>query len=394
MQVLASPLELSPIGDAAPVALRPALQDPSEIHRFLLAAIQKVHHIDIASYEGRGTEGLPDLVAEARACVQIATELLTHIVDHYETRPTHDAWLPEDGAHQGRAFMKELDERLRQQRTTQDIADTAFIARMELRGRTTQLENAHRTEFWDTIALCSDVRAEMLKSLSSIEAMICRVEGITQVNGFYREELDKAMETRRLYTRFFRDLNASVEITADALLKRLRLAGIMIAKITGHALYPDLRVHDRRQLRQLQQRLLEWLRTVMLSSGHLSEACTRAGMQLWSDLVTFAELLAQVNERDDLRAHDREVIAKLLLELSDATAQPTAPLAEKTRMRMERLYGRDATFDDWLRAPSTHDRLSWRKRLLHMQSALVMRDAPVHLAQSAYVDPFANASLS
>lgn len=89
-----------------------------------------------------------------------------------------------------------------------------------------------------------------------------------------------------------------------------------------------MRVADAALLRRQHERLLEWSR---------SGKPRAAGLQLLEDICTSASLLRDINRRQELRAHDTELIGALLASQSLDRADWLASL--------DRLIGLDDSLD-------------------------------------------------
>jgi len=138
-----------------------------------------------------------------------------------------------------------------------------------------------------------------------------------------------------------------------------------IAILRDRTIYPYLRIGDRRAIRLFQKRIGRWL-----ESDDGSGAQTQAGERLWQDLVGFAGLLCQVNRRQSLCEHDRELVAHSLRVISTyasyAKAVPTTLLEA-----MQTLLGRDDEIDDLLLDPSrAATAVAWRIPLTRLLDEL------------------------
>jgi hypothetical protein len=141
-------------------------------------------------------------------------------------------------------------------------------------------------------------------------------------------ELESSLAVRKLYGRFRKSLRRAEAQDRQAVLTALRYAAGALASLVASPHYYALRVSDRELLRRQRERLLEW--------AHAGNP-TSAGLQLLEDIFTCADLLRGVNRRQELRAHD----AQLLRELArDTTRDRAAWLAE-----LDRLSGMDDTLD-------------------------------------------------
>ncbi len=99
-------------------------------------------------------------------------------------------------------------------------------------------------------------------------------------------------------------------------------------------------------LREIQRRVLGWLRggkTQDMGAFHV-----RSGVRLWQDVVGLANLLMQVSNRPELRAHDGEIVVDVFETLfggfSPAQQLPPAQLDHPSA-----LLGLDEELDQCIR---------------------------------------------
>ncbi|HEY0987851.1 MAG TPA: 30S ribosomal protein S5 [Kofleriaceae bacterium] len=115
-------------------------------------------------------------------------------------------------------------------------------------------------------------------------------------------DIESALAIRQLYARFRRSLRRATDDTPEAVLAAVRYAGGAIAALVSDPDYADVRASDRAVLRALRDRALHWAR------GDRSVA---AGLHLLDDVWTCGDLLRGINRRQELREHDRALIAVL-----------------------------------------------------------------------------------
>lgn len=142
-------------------------------------------------------------------------------------------------------------------------------------------------------------------------------------------ELDSALAVRRLYVAFRRALRRPEDNSREAVLTALRYAAGGLATIAASPHYQSVRLSDRTLLRRQRDRLLDW--------AHAGKP-TQAGVQLLEDIFTCADLLKDINRRQELRAHDLGLIRELV---GDTTRE-----REDWLVKLDRLAGLDDTLDD------------------------------------------------
>jgi hypothetical protein len=263
--------------------------------------------VDIASYE-------EDKVGELRAgLVPVVGEILTDVLAFL------DRILDPQGGEIGED-PEGLGER---------IADLAFIARLELRQRVASLTRLPTdSDSWRIIAAAGSCLRQVQKALAALEAVVARAEGVAPVLGF-QDELALALVARRAYASFRRQLRAVGRLPGIS--DRLQGAATGIAELFDLAIYRDLRISDRVQLRRLLERILRWAGPDVDRQG---------GERIWEDLLGCAALLAEISKRQELEEHDERVCREILDRLV-AASSPGPELPPDVRPLVESLTGRD-----------------------------------------------------
>lgn len=216
----------------------------------------------------------------------------------------------------------------------QRIADIAFMARWELqRKRAAVGEAVQRGDDWQLIAECCSARRRVIKTTSGTERVLSEVEGLPSLfRDVYQTERQRAIDTRAAYHAFVVGLReAERRWQATDIGRCLRLIGTGVAQLVGRGIYEDLRVEDRRALRNLQTRIVSWLRDVQ---------DPREGRRLLSEASATASLLMEVNRRPVLVEHDCELLEQLLV----AVAEPATDRVAFFK-RLLSVRGRDPELD-------------------------------------------------
>jgi hypothetical protein len=214
------------------------------------------------------------------------------------------------------------------------IADIAFMARWELqRKRAVVGESAQRGDDWQLIAECCSARRRVIKATSGAERVLSEIERLPSLfRDVYQTERQRAIDTRAAYHAFVVGLReAERRWQAIDIARCLRLIGTGVAQLVGRAIYEDLRIEDRRALRNLQTRIVSWLRDVQNP---------REGQRLLSEASATASLLMEVNRRPVLIEHDREVLEQLLA----AVTQPATDRLAFFKVLVS-IRGRDGELD-------------------------------------------------
>jgi hypothetical protein len=213
------------------------------------------------------------------------------------------------------------------------VEEIGFIARLELTQRGERL--ARLAEAHGTVVLlgeCDSSLRRVRKAFTAVDAAIAKAEAVSPLLDF-TSELHTSLAVRRAYAKLRRRLLAGPEPTAETIRSRIRSVGTQIAVLIGWDVYPEMRVRDRLLLRELQQRVLAWLR-----EG--DAARKEAGLRLWRDIASSVEMFALVNRRQELVEHDRAA-------LRDAVAafQGDASVTPAEWQRLIPLIGLDSELD-------------------------------------------------
>lgn len=334
----------APSADGAAGALTPLQRD-------LCALVARVQRVDLRDFETASADAIwRDLVPVVVAAVADARALIGRVLEACdavrEAQPT-----PRDTGNASSAFLPfdvAIDEAVRTgEGSLQAVDDIGFLVHLELRQRAERLERLSAGHGQLTLIGEADGGLRRIrKGLAALDAAIASATGAAATLDF-ATELRTSLVVRRAYARFRQRLTAGGEPAAGELRARLRGVGTQIAVLVGWQAYPLLRVRDRLQLRELQGRILGWLRT-----DASDDALT--GLRLWQDVVAFVEMLAQVNRRQELVEHDTALVVTALAALRGAPPPDgeagalLAPL-EGLDDELDRLLAADAPTADALR---------------------------------------------
>ncbi|NVB36689.1 hypothetical protein G6O69_02520 [Pseudenhygromyxa sp. WMMC2535] len=334
------------------------LQDgrTSDTHQLALhAVVEGARRIDTRRYELEGrASARAELLPAVYAAIEDAITSLDQVLDHYDSPTAIDQ--PEDSGVFNLLFEDIVEDsdkagssKASSKGEYQRVADVSFMARWELVRKRDSLRSAERLDDWGLISECCSARRRVIKAVSGVERVLASVEGQASVfANLYQTERERAVATRAAYLRFIDGLRG-VEARTETLgvERSLRLVGTGIAALVGREIYEELRIEDRRSLRQLQTRVIDWLR------GGGSD---KDGQRLLGDVFAFASLLLEVNRRPALIENDCEVLQRLLVALDQpATDKPAFYRVLKT------LRGRDEELDELLGVFADLDAKLWRE---------------------------------
>lgn len=151
-------------------------------------------------------------------------------------------------------------------------------------------------------------------------------------------ELKASLEWRRACATFRREIQAAPPSRSLAELLRLGASGI--ARLGRRAAHAGLPAADRARLEGLRQRAAAWL-------GEEPAGNPATGRTLWQDLCDLAQLLCRAEPRPEVRAHDRDLLARARHELGRSRIN-TQSLPPVVRVLLDGLFGLDDELDHLL----------------------------------------------
>jgi hypothetical protein len=326
--------------------------------------IRTVQEIDTRRYEEHDSETIRrELVPALQSRLEGTEQLFRRVFEHYESNSKNES---DTGPSAELSFESTLDRLMSTGSAARRIADISFIARMELSRMQHKLSSFKDTSnHWEYVNICASIRRRVLKSADSLERAICHHEGLPSDNVWHESSVQMGLLTRRAYAIFARSLKSDIPPNADDLFARVRSAGSALAKLIGREGYEDFKIADRRLLRAIQQRVLEWLR-----DGQKAEETfrVRAGQRLWQDIVGSANLILQVSNRPELIEHDAAVIEELhaLTARSPAQELQLEPVQGEL---LRSLYGLDVALDRYIEHGDTRSGSQLRSLLERLGEA-------------------------
>lgn len=282
-----------------------------------------------------------ELIGRVSALMESCLELMREIGDLYDAE-SHDP--PSDALGDEDDFLKEIGAAISSELAAREVSNMAFVVRAQLLESYESMQAALKNRYIWVVASHADAGLRRInRGLITLETAMREYEGLPQQERRW-SDLKDSLETRRLYGHFRRAILRANE-SEDDLVTRLRGAANRIAILRDLKIYPFLRIYDRLPIRRLQKRILAWLDRPADDPTKEEE-----GRQLWSDLVSFAELLVQINNREDLCEHDRRTVARLHRVLFEAR-QPVIRILPSHLADLELLLGRDEELDRIILSP-------------------------------------------
>lgn len=181
------------------------------------------------------------------------------------------------------------------------LANICFAGALEL-GRVRRELACARTRL-GTLVAAETARRKLLRVF---RAALDAADDVAEPEPGWRHEvsdLRAGLVVRRLYAEFRRSLRRPAGDDADAVLHCVRYAAGALATLVTAPAYAEARASDRGLLRRLHGRAIEWAR---------SDRSVQGGLQLLDDVWTSADLLRDINRRQELRAHDAAAIRVVL----------------------------------------------------------------------------------
>ena len=211
------------------------------------------------------------------------------------------------------------------------LGDLCFAATLELSRSLRRLAQA--SDATDRLLAAEGARRKLHRALhaalaNSGEPALREHVATTLLKRRFAAELESALVVRRMFANFRRALRRAENKSDEAVLTALRYAAGALATMTTSAHHGTIRLPDRILMSQQRDRLLDWSRAGRPAAS---------GLQLLEDIWTCADLLRDINRRQELRTHDQELIGQLL----DPASQSSADWVT----RLERLSGLDDALD-------------------------------------------------
>ncbi len=306
-----------------------------EFVRALRVLIDKGRGIDTHLYEEGPPAAVHDTLLPRMTRFYRATDWLSSIIfRHYEPRARDEDYRP-DSSTLEMSFDSKLDDLMANSSAAGRIADIAFRARIGVMRKHQELMRVPGdADTWEYLAACSSLRRRVLKVATSLEHAICEYEGFSAESDWHDISVRRSLAIRDAYVSFRRSLDLHEPLADGDMRVRIRLAGIALAKLTGKDIYEELRIEDRRRIREMQGRVLSWLRQACDGEPDVDE-----GRQLWQAIGDLCDELMHVNDRVELRQHDMEIVATACADLEEGI-----PCWEH-RAELLSLMGRDEELD-------------------------------------------------
>lgn len=316
----------------------------------IYALAQHVEGIDIRKFESFAPSDLAtELAPIVMRVLRDAQRVVTDVSRLSESPSSPDAMFAEAPPIPYLPFERAVDVAVVQETgwSLEAVGDLGFLASLELRQRLERLERlVSGSHPWAIVGECDGALRRIRKALTAIDRGLERA-GVGKARLDFSSELENSLEVRRAYGKLRTRVRAIGAPKPETFYVQVRAIGTALATVVGWAGYQNLRVRDRLQLRELQRRLLDWFR---------SEREVTAGQRVWEDIDAFVTMLADVNQRQELREHDSRLAHE---GLGKVLVAPSQPVSKELFERLKRLEGLDDESDALIRA-ATSDSTVWR----------------------------------
>lgn len=336
------------------------------------AMIEELQGVDFDIPEDTGYFSIEDnLVRRVRSLAREAANLMRDIMDAYDAEVSEfdDG---DDPQASGESFLKDIGAQISSHMAVQEVSGLAFVSRGQMLDMLSALDNSvHLKQIWKVASNADGLLRRTGRALIAIESAMRECEGLP-VEFRQWQDIDDSLEVRRSYSEFRRAIlaisndepescDAPEQMDSGEVRRRLQLATKHIDDLRSMQIYPYLRIDDRLEIRRLQKRIHAWL-----TENH----STDSGSQLWSDLVSFARLLAHVNLREELREHDRLTVDGLWRRWYGSGPGESVELTPGNLALLEPLLGREDDLDAIILKPDKFSGADIRPHLERLRQEL------------------------
>lgn len=332
-----------------------------DLQESLIIVVERARGIEIRRYEQREEGPLRnELLPAIRETLTEAIKVFTQVIESYSTpMENNNTGTVADSAHVSFGSSITLEGH-----GADRIADISFLARWELYEEREKLgKNSVNKETWNVINDCSSARRRLIASAIAVENAICAHEGLTStLRNLYLHELNHSLQVRKVYAMFRYTVMGNGPPNRKNVRQRLREVATAIDKFASSEIYGELRTTDRVQIERICCRLVQWLQAD--NDGDPQES-----LRLWQDIENLSKLLLGINNRSELREHDRTVVVEAHNNLF-RTDSVTDSIAEDLHLRLQSLLGRDAELDRLILNRGPHPTESWKRPLERLFESL------------------------
>lgn len=284
--------------------------------------------LDLCPFESRSlAEAERVLHPLLNRLLTVAAAALDQLIVSLEAQPREDAddWL-------GLAGGKPPEE------SVEDAAGVCVLARMEMVRRLEQFRGMAKSEdLWEFLICCNEVRGSLIRAAAAVEAAVCR-QTLEPPELISTKDMENALEVREEYLAFQKNVLQLGPPAPERLHDHMLRVAAAMAGMIDSPNYRDFRTNDRFHLRKLEIQISDWL-----AQG--DQANQKDGLHLWQEIAALSSLFLEINHREELIQHDRQVVMSALDRLYNGG--PLEP-GEKSALHEElgRVHGRDPELEE------------------------------------------------
>lgn len=313
----------------------------------------------ILSGEGADMSVSAALAPQAVRLLEHACELLRSVEEHYQLSD-EVAEARARGDHDGR--LTDIAAMISSAVATQELGDLAFLTGAQLEGCRARLVSVIAEEDRiQTATQCEIGLRRMRRGLIAVDLAICNFEGL-EPPGRRQAELEEALKVRRLYWEMRRIVLVGGEPHDAELRTRLRSFVAVVEAMRPREVFSLVRIEDRITMIGLCNRISSWL-----DLG--DQQAVIDGRRLWHDVTAFAELLTEINNRQELREHDLEMVESAWRTLASRHADGE-PAPREVTEPLVGLLGLDDSLDRLILDRTSSTAGQWKPALHRLRTVL------------------------
>ncbi len=285
------------------------------------------------------------VVPELRDLVDSTVEILDEVEERYRSTPTGKEVSVSEEVEIDDVDVESMfgvgngDEAQETTGEPETMADLCFVGRFELQQAAAKLhESLDDIERNELVGRCARCRGSIVNVASVIDRAVARIEGWMRVVDTV-PELEESLAVRAAYAALRDELDSVDMKDGEPNIEALTKARTALQKLIDPRIANLLRVADRDNVIRLYGRVERWI------EGGGQDLTV--GKRLWEEVTFVAEMLLQVNNRQELLAHDATTARRLAHKLESSEGG----LAWVDRNFFADLYllkGRDAALDSAL----------------------------------------------
>lgn len=175
-----------------------------------------------------------------------------------------------------------------------------------------------------------------------------QAESLTPPSDAKKTEVGSAIRIRRIFGKFRLRLGLTADLPEEQLTRRLETAARGFSWIVSSPTFQEIRLDEQMRCHLVNEQVGEWLK------GDRNSAKAR---EIWSEIVTFNDYVAEINNRAELIAFDRQLL------MWGAYQVQSRGLSDQLLDHLQWLSGRDLELDRLLDQPAEVAADAWFQTL-------------------------------